>query len=57
MTLHQLTPNDITLILAGLKVINPVKHKELIDWINLQKEEQLIGGAYKARIREKGYVI
>ncbi len=57
MTLHQLTASDITIILAGLKVVNPIKHKELIDWITLQKEEQLLGGPYKARIREQGYVI
>lgn len=57
MNLHQLTANDVTIILAGLKVINPIKHKELIEWITLQKEEQLLGGPWKARIREQGYTI
>ena len=57
MNLHQLTANDVTIILAGLKVINPIKHKELIEWITLQKEEQLLGGPWKARIREQGFVI
>ena len=32
-------------------------HQELVDFIDLQVDEQMEGGAWKRRIREKGFVI
>lgn len=37
-----------------LKTLEPSKDKE---WLELQFKEQQIGGAWKARLREQGYVI
>jgi len=32
-------------------------HQELVDFVDLQVAEQIEGGAWKRRIREKGFVI
>jgi hypothetical protein len=33
------------------------EHQELVDFVDLQVDEQMEGGAWKRRIREKGFVI
>lgn len=64
-SLEGLTPYQLQIIKKGLHTWakaypyvdeDPV-HQELIDFIDLQVDEQMQGGAWKRRIREKGYVI
>ena len=64
-SLEGLTPYQLQIIKKGLHTWakaypyvdeNPA-HQELIDFIDLQVDEQMQGGAWKSRIREKGYVI
>ena len=64
-SLEGLTPYQLQIIKKGLHTWakaypyvdeNPA-HQELIDFIDLQVDEQMQGGAWKRRIREKGYVI
>ena len=64
-SLEDLTPYQLQIIKKGLHTWakaypyvdeNPA-HQELIDFIDLQVDEQMQGGAWKRRIREKGYVI
>ena len=64
-SLEGLTPYQLQIIKKGLHTWakaypyvdeNPA-HQELIDFVDLQVDEQMQGGAWKRRIREKGYVI
>jgi hypothetical protein len=60
MTLENLSKEQIEYIINSLKV-NPHEWTELrnetIDWVRLQYNEQVEGGAWKRRLREKGHVI
>jgi len=64
-SLEGLTPYQLQIIKKGLHtwakaypyVDEDPAHQELIDFVDLQVDEQMQGGAWKRRIREKGYVI
>lgn len=51
MNLHNLEPSVIE------KIIESIEDSNVKQWIQLQYEEQKKGGAWKARIREQGFVI
>lgn len=60
MTLNGLTQTQIEQLIQSLEV-NPtieahIKEPTLL-WLKLQLDEQMQGGAWKARIREAGHVI
>ena len=57
--LSGLSPYNLQII---KKAIHPYvdedpSHQELVDFVDLQVAEQIEGGAWKRRIREKGFVI
>jgi len=60
MELCNLKKEQIEMLLQSLKV-NPTIEEgdkiETMDWCRLQLNEQLEGGAWKQRIRQKGHVI
>ena len=64
-SLEGLTPYQLQIIKKGLHTwakaypyVDEDPHIQLtLDFVNLQIDEQTQGGAWKRRIREKGYVI
>ena len=64
-SLEGLTPYQLQIIKKGLHtwakaypyVDEDPRNQELLDFVDLQIDEQMQGGAWKLRIREKGYVI
>lgn len=60
MVLNGLTKEQLELIYNSVKINPTVEEGDKVDmqsWVKLQIDEQIKGGAWKRRIREKGYVI
>ena len=60
MTLNGLSSDQISHLIESLDKnpsIEPHVKAPTIEWCKLQLKEQQTGGAWKARIREAGYVI
>jgi hypothetical protein len=60
MTLNGLTQEQMQMIYESIKInpnINESIKSTFQPWIKLQLDEQVKGGAWKARIRESGMVI
>ena len=60
MTLHGLTKEQIEIIYNSIKTTPTVEEdikSNFLPWIKIQLDEQVKGGAWKARIRESGMVI
>jgi hypothetical protein len=60
MVLNGLTKEQLEMIYSSIKINPTVKEGDKVDvqqWIKLQLDEQVKGGAWKRRIREMGFVI
>tara|TARA_B110000902_G_scaffold230852_1_gene272663 strand:- start:9 stop:206 length:198 start_codon:yes stop_codon:yes gene_type:complete len=65
MEISGLTPYQIQIVRKAMHtwiqahpyVDEDPSHQELVDFVDLQVAEQIEGGAWKRRIREKGFVI
>jgi len=60
MNLQNLNEVQITMLHDALNrspIFTGSEKEETLRWIKLQKEEQLKGGPWKARIREQGFTI
>ena len=60
MKLKGLTKEQIEMLLQSLAVnptIEECDKAETLEWCRLQLVEQLEGGAWQSRVRQKGYVI
>jgi hypothetical protein len=60
MNLLNLSEENIEMLVSSLSInpnIEGHRKEDLVQWLRLQLKEQRNGGAWKARIREKGGVI
>jgi hypothetical protein len=60
MNLLNLSEENIEMLVSSLSInpnIEGHRKEDLVQWLRLQLKEQRNGGAWKARIREKGYSI
>ena len=60
MVLENLTEQQIELLVSSLSVNPNIENwnkEDTLKWLRLQLREQRAGGAWKARIREMGFVI
>jgi hypothetical protein len=60
VNIDNIKEQDIEMLISSLSInpnIEGHRKEDLVQWLRLQLKEQRNGGAWKARIREKGYSI